>query len=98
MVATLPAAPALDGNALIRSVCRESFADFVRVFWPVLTAEPLQWNWHLDILCAELQEQALRVFRRETKKHDTAFNVSPGTSKSSVASVLFPAWCWTFAP
>ena len=53
------------------------------------------YNWHIPFLCNELQEMAGRVFRREPKKHDLIINVPPGTTKSTICSVMFPVWCWT---
>ncbi len=61
-------------------------------------AGSLIWNWHLDILCSELQTVAERVFRNEPKQYDVIFNISPGTSKSTICSILFPAWVWTRFP
>jgi predicted phage terminase large subunit-like protein len=83
---------------LVRSLCRGSYKDFFREFWGTVTRTPLEWNWHLDVLCDEMQELAERVFRREPRDHDTVFNVPPGTSKSSGTSILFPPWVWTRMP
>lgn len=82
-------------------LCRRSFAAFVRQFWncdPLNVDTPLVWNWHLDVLCNELQEAAERVFRGEPRPYDLVINVPPGTSKSTIISVHFPAWCWTRMP
>jgi predicted phage terminase large subunit-like protein len=90
---------ATNKNKLMASVCRASFVDFVRRFWSeVPGAGKLAWNWHMDFLCTELQGVAERVFREEEKLHDEVFNVSPGTSKSTICSILFPAWIWTRMP
>lgn len=72
------------------------FEQFVKDFWEeVPGAEPLQWNWHMSVLCQEMQEMAVRVFHRQPKKHDVIFNISPGTSKTTICLILFPAWVWT---
>lgn len=39
-----------------------------------------------------------RVFRGEPKLHDLVVNISPGTSKSSIFSILLLPWCWTRMP
>ena len=66
-----------------------SFRFFVRAAWPVL--EPgtrLVWNWHLDALCIHLQA----VYSREILR--LLVNIQPGVAKSTIFSVMWPAWCW----
>ena len=76
-----------------------SLETFVREMWEeVPGAGFLTWNWHLSTLCSELQQVAERVFRGEPKQYDVVFNVSPGTSKSTICSILFPTWIWTRMP
>lgn len=83
----------------IASLCRRSFKHFVQEFWEeVPGAGKLVWNWHLDVICDELQVVAERVFIGEPRSYDLVINVSPGTSKSSLVSILFPAWTWTRMP
>lgn len=84
--------------ALLKEQCKE-FKEFVREFWDeVPGTEPLLWNWHIDFECEELQRIARRVHARMPKKHDAVFNVPFGTSKSTVISILYQAWVWTFFP
>lgn len=79
--------------------CRISFEAFVREFWDeVPGAAPLQWNWHMTYLCEKLEEIAKRVFTGKPRKYDLCINISPGTSKSSIASVLFHPWTWANMP
>lgn len=81
------------------SICRESFEDFVRHFWnEVPGAGKCKWNWHLSVFCQELQIVAERVFKGLPKLYDLVINVSPGTSKSTIISILFPTWIWTRFP
>lgn len=91
-------APAFSEADLVASICRESFEDFVREFWDVIIAEPLQWNWHMTYLCEQLQAAAERVFAGQPKECDLIINISPGTSKSTIVTIMFPAWCWTRMP
>lgn len=79
---------------LIRSICLESFEDFVREFWPEVIAEPLVWNWHMSVLCDEVQAVAERVIRGQTKDYDLIINISPGTTKSTIVSVMLGPWIW----
>lgn len=92
---------AVNLDRLEASICRESLEDFVKRFWntvPELECEELLWNWHMSVLCGDLQEMAERVFRGEEKLHDLLINIPPGTSKTLICSVLFPAWVWTRMP
>ena len=88
--------PALDfgESELIASICRDSFWDFVQEFWGEIIDEPLIPNWHMEYLCRELQKVAERVFKREPKQYDLLINIAPGSSKSTIVSVMFPMWCW----
>ena len=89
---------ALSEEDLLASICAESFYDFFVEFWDTVVQDPLEDNWHIRFLCDEMQEEALRVYRGEHKKHDTIINISPSTSKSTIVSVMFPAWVWAFFP
>jgi predicted phage terminase large subunit-like protein len=82
-------------DRLEASLCRDSFFDFVQRFWSEIIPETPVWNWHVRYLCNELQELAEQVFIRKPKKHDLIINISPGTTKSTICSIMFPAWCWT---
>lgn len=81
-------------DKLEASVCKDSFYDFVQRFWDTIIAEDPVWNWHIEYLCEELQIMAERVFERKAKKYDLVINISPGSTKSTIASVMFPVWCW----
>lgn len=88
-----------DQHKLLRSICRASFYQFVLEFWEeVPGAGKFISNWHIEVFCEELQRLAERVFAGLPKEHDLAVNVSPGTSKSTIFSILFPAWLWTRMP
>ncbi|MGB5833317.1 MAG: hypothetical protein WBG92_15175, partial [Thiohalocapsa sp.] len=95
--------PALDGvrrsPALVQEYQRRrlerSFEAFVRAAWHVVEpATVLKWNWHMSVLCAYLEALA---FGRLAEPR-LIINVPPGTSKSLLASVLWPAWQWTWNP
>lgn len=85
-------------NILEADLCRRSFYDFFLRFWPTIVPEPLVCNWHIKILCDELQTVAERVFARQPKLYDLIINVPPGSTKSTICSEMFPAWCWTRDP
>jgi len=82
-----------------KTACRASFKVFVKEFWETVPgAGKLIWNWHMDVICDTIQETAERVFKNESKEHDLIFNVPPGTSKSTLLSILFLPWTWTRMP
>jgi predicted phage terminase large subunit-like protein len=90
--------PAFSETDLVASICRESFYEFLKEFWDVIIPEEPVWNWHIEYLCDQLQTMAERVFQNKPKKYDLVINVSPGSTKSTIASVAFPAWTWTRFP
>lgn len=86
---------ALHRDELEASICRDSFYDFVQRMWETVeTAKPI-WNWHVRAMCDALQEVAERVFKGLPREHNVLINVPPGSTKSLVCSVMFPAWVWT---
>lgn len=88
----------INEDDLIREVCRESFAEFVKEFWDEINPVSLVWNWHMDFLCETLQTSAERFFKGLPCEKDIIINISPGTSKSTICSQMFPAWLWTRQP
>lgn len=88
----------INKDELTRSICRDSFYEFVKEFWPTVSTEKPVWNWHVEYLCNQIQEITERVFKGLTKEHDLVCNVSPGTTKSTIFSVMLPAWAWTRMP
>lgn len=85
-------------SRLIRSISRESFFEFTKLMWDTVITEELVLNWHMEYLCDELQYCAERVFRNKPKRHDLIINIAPGSTKSTIMSVMYPAWIWTRMP
>lgn len=83
---------------LAASICRDSFFEFVKEFWDEVIAEKPVWNWHIPYLCAQAQAAAERVFAGKPKRYDYIINIPPGTTKSTILSIMFPAWCWSRFP
>jgi predicted phage terminase large subunit-like protein len=79
-------------------LCRRSFYYFVQYFWDTIINEDPVWNWHIKEICDELQEIGIRVKNREPKLYDLIINVPPGSSKSTIATEMYPAWCWAIDP
>ncbi len=80
------------------AMCRESYYSFFLHFWPLVAAEKLVDSWYIHKLCDELQDLSERVFLDQPKTHDLIWNCPPGTSKSSVVSILWQPWVWTRMP
>ena len=87
-----------DEYELIASICRESLFEYVKEFWSDVIAEEPVWNWHIKYLADELQYIAERVFKGQPKEYDLVINVPPGSTKSTLCSIMFPGWTWTRMP
>lgn len=87
-----------DEYSLLASVCRESLFEFIKEFWSEIIAEKPIWNWHIEYLAEELQKVAERVFAGKPKEYDLAINVPPGSTKSTLCSIMLPPWTWTRMP
>jgi predicted phage terminase large subunit-like protein len=72
-----------------RELCSRSLADFARLAWPQLEpATPLKWGWALDAICEHLEAVTAGDITR------LLMNVPPGSMKSLLTGVIFPAWEW----
>ena len=66
-----------------------NLSNFVKNAWHIVEpAEPYVHNWHMDALADHFEGVACGDLNR------LLINVPPGTSKSTYASVFFPAWLW----
>lgn len=88
-----------DMDTLAAEVCKGSFFEFIKEFWHVVVNETPVWNWHIEYLADVLQNIAFKVQRREPRDYDyVIINVPPGSSKSTICSILYPMWCWAVDP
>src|SRR5574339_349421 len=90
--------PQFTPDELRRSILKDDYYAFVKEFWFTVSSEKPVWNWHIRFLCRKIQKMCERIFRGEAKMYDLCVNVPPGTTKSTVLSVMLPAWCWTRMP
>ena len=81
-----------------RDACKRSLFEFVKSFWSVIIPEDPVFNWHIPYLCSELETLAGYIVRREKKPYDLIINIPPGTTKSTIITIMFPAWLWTQDP
>jgi predicted phage terminase large subunit-like protein len=78
-----------DLQAVERELCRRSLAEFAQRAWHVLEpAAPLKWGWALDAICMHLEA----VTNGDIKR--LLMNVPPGSMKSLLTGVIWPAWEW----
>ncbi len=79
--------------ALRAEKARRSFYEFVKMFWPVVEpGAPYVDNWHIAAICEHLQAVTEGHIRR------LVINVPFRTAKSTLTSVLWPAWVWITRP
>lgn len=78
-----------DLQAAERELCSRSLAAFVRRAWHVLEpGQPYIHGWHVDAICEHLQAITEGQISR------LLINIPPGTMKSTLVSVFWPAWEW----
>lgn len=83
----------LDRVALDRElVRRKGLRQFAELAWPIIRSETFKSNWHIDLKCDVLGA----LFDREFRK--CIISEPPGSMKTLLASVLYPAWTWTVDP
>jgi predicted phage terminase large subunit-like protein len=79
--------------------CKDSLAVFFKEAWKIIEPEKeLIWNWHHEYLAGELERRMWMVGNGEVRVDDLLINVPPGTTKSSLVTVVFPVWCWLHFP
>jgi predicted phage terminase large subunit-like protein len=72
-----------------RELCRRSLAEFAKRAWHVLEpSAPLKWGWALDAICMHLEAVTDGRITR------LLMNVPPGSMKSLLTGVIWPAWEW----
>lgn len=78
-----------DLDAAERELCRRSLAEFAKRAWHVLEpAAELKWGWALDAICLHLEAVTDGRITR------LLMNVPPGSMKSLLTGVIWPAWEW----
>lgn len=92
---------AIDPSSLLSVInkkrCEMSLAAFVRKAWHIIEpGQPYIHGWHIDFICSHLEAITDGV----TFEEDGSFynrllvNVPPGTMKSLLIGVFWPAWEW----
>lgn len=104
--AILPNLNSADKSALIHNLIKweqynatKHYQVFFRSAWSVIEpSTPLAWNWHIQYLCDELQQQAIRISLRQPRQYHLIINVPPRSLKSSLVSKIYQPWCWSKWP
>lgn len=77
-----------DWIAIERELASRSLAEFVCMAWPVLESDDFVHGWHIDAICEHLEAITYGQINR------LLINIPPGTMKSTLTSVFWPAWEW----
>lgn len=78
--------------------CRKSFYYFVKTFWAVIIPEVPVFNWHIEYICKELQDLSYYIVNRLPKPYDIIINIPPGSTKSTIVTIMWHPWLWTQDP
>jgi predicted phage terminase large subunit-like protein len=82
-----------DVELVFRRLAQEAFREFIEQAWHILEpATPFLPNWHIDAMADHLQAMTDGTLRR------LIINVPPGSAKSLIVSVMWPAWHWLHRP
>ncbi len=77
----------------------ERLLDFVREAWPVLLPDtPYVYGWHIGLLARHLEAVTHGEMLAKGLDNRLLMNVPPGSMKSLLVSVFWPAWEWTLYP
>lgn len=75
-------------NAFRRVAAQTSFREFIQLAWPHIEPNPFVPGWHIDAIADHLEA----VSRGQIPR--LLINVPPRTSKSTITSIMWPAWTW----
>ena len=90
----------IDKVATLRAIekrkCEMSLAAFVKAAWSVIEpGQPYVHGWHIDFICAHLEAITDGDLNDDgTFYNRLLVNVPPGTMKSLLIGVFWPAWEW----
>jgi phage terminase large subunit-like protein len=84
--------PLSDEDSLVREKCESSFYEFVKHAWIHVDGRDYVDGWHIQAMCEHLQA----LYKMDIK--NLLCNLPPRMGKSTIFSVMFPAWCWIIDP
>lgn len=76
-----------------KELAEKSFPEFIKQSWHIIEPDEVyQHNWHIDAICEHLEA----VNNLEIR--NLLINLPPRLAKSSIVSVMWPAWTWISKP
>jgi predicted phage terminase large subunit-like protein len=83
-------------RAAEQQVCERSLAAFIRKAWHVVEpGQKYQHNWHVDFICEHLEAITDGITLEDGSPYNRLLiNVPPGSMKSLLVNVFWPAWEW----
>ena len=89
-----PAAATLLSNPdwIDQELAERSLHEFTRQLWPWVDPSPFRDNWHIGVISERLEAVSTGEIRR------LLINIPPRHSKSTLVSVMWPAWTWIRCP
>jgi predicted phage terminase large subunit-like protein len=83
-------------KAIEKRKCEMSLAAFVKAAWSVIEpGQPYIHGWHIDFICAHLEAITDGVLNDDDTFYNRLLvNIPPGTMKSLLIGVFWPAWEW----
>lgn len=78
----------------MRALTKDKLYYFIQYFWDTYSNDKFQPNWHIEVICNELEQVARRVAANQKNDYDLIINVPPGSTKTAMVSIFFPVWCW----
>lgn len=87
----LAGGPAALLNALLKHKAEKTLHEFVKQAWRFVESVDFVDSWHIKAICDHLEA----VTRGRIKR--LIINIPPRSSKSTIVSVLWPAWTWAQA-
>jgi predicted phage terminase large subunit-like protein len=81
-----------DAIACNAAACRGSMRTFTQDCWHTIESDELQWGWYLDAICEHLELCYLGDIK------NLIITIPPRFLKSTLTTVIWPAWCWANDP
>lgn len=80
--------PALYKALLLRQAAELNLHEFVKQAWASIETNPFQDNWHIQVLCTELQ----KITSGENRF--LLINLPPRCMKTLLVNICWPVWTW----
>ena len=84
---------------VLRHLLPKDFYMFLKEAWHIIEpTTPFTPNWHIEYLAKEMQIVVERIERREPREKNIIINVPPGSTKSTLLTIMLPVWAWMVQP